>query len=72
MLFLYTLKAPATKDKYIQRLTKFLDFLGHEGTREEKARAFAVQRKCDSVYKFNCVLKFSKANVNKLIEKRWG
>jgi hypothetical protein len=25
MLFLYALKAPATRDKYIQRLTKFLD-----------------------------------------------
>jgi hypothetical protein len=28
MLFLYALKAPATRDRYIQRLTKFLDFLG--------------------------------------------
>jgi hypothetical protein len=27
MLFLYALKAPATKEKYIQRLIKFLDFL---------------------------------------------
>jgi hypothetical protein len=42
MLFLYTLKAPATRDKYIQRLTKFLDFLGYTGTKEEKARAFAA------------------------------
>jgi hypothetical protein len=37
MLFLYALKAPATKEKYIQRLTKFLDFLGYQGTKEEKA-----------------------------------
>jgi hypothetical protein len=29
MLFLYALKAPATRDKYIQRLMKFLDFLCH-------------------------------------------
>jgi hypothetical protein len=35
MLFLYALKAPATRDKYIQRLTKFLDFLGYIGTKEE-------------------------------------
>jgi hypothetical protein len=27
MIFLYALKAPATKDKYIQRLAKFLDSL---------------------------------------------
>jgi hypothetical protein len=29
MLFLYALKAPATKEKYVQRLTKFVDFLGY-------------------------------------------
>jgi pyocin large subunit-like protein len=38
MLSLYALKAPATKDKYIQRLIKFLDFLGCQGTKEEKAQ----------------------------------
>src|SRR5919107_2082522 len=58
MLFLYALKAPATRDKYIQRLTKFLDFLGYTGTKEEKARAFATKARADPVYAFNSVLKF--------------
>jgi hypothetical protein len=58
MIFLYALKAPATKDKYIQRLTKFLDSLGYQGTKEEKARAFAAQARADSIYAFNCVVKF--------------
>ena len=58
MLFLYALKAPATKDKYTQRLTKFLDFLGYTGAMEEKARAFAAQAKADHSYAFNSVLKF--------------
>jgi integrase len=58
MLFLYALKAPATKEKYIQRLIKFLDFLGYQGTKEEKARAFAGQANADPVYAFNAVLKF--------------
>jgi hypothetical protein len=57
MLFLYALKAPATRDKYIQRLTKFLDFLGYMGTREEKACAFAAQARADHIYAFNSVLK---------------
>lgn len=57
-LFLYALKAPATRDKYIQRLTKFLDFLGYAGTKEEKARAFATQARGDPVYASNSVLKF--------------
>ncbi len=58
MLFLYALKAPATKEKYVQWLTKFLNFLGYKGTREEKARAFAAQAKADPNYAFNSVLKF--------------
>ena len=58
MLFLYALKAPATREKYIQRLTKFLDFLGYSGTKEEKARAFATKARADPVYAFNSVLKF--------------
>jgi hypothetical protein len=58
MLFLYALKAPATKDKYIQRLMKFLDFLGYTGTKEEKARAFAAQARVDHIYAFNSILKF--------------
>jgi hypothetical protein len=58
MLFVYALKAPATKEKYIQRLTKFLDFLGYQGTKEEKARAFADRARSDPVYAFNSVLRF--------------
>jgi hypothetical protein len=57
MLFLYALAAPATRDKYIHRLTKFHDFLGYAGTKEEKARAFAIKARADPVYAFNSVLK---------------
>ena len=53
MLFLYALKAPATKDKYIERLTKFLDYLGYVGTNEEKARAFAARARADPNYAFS-------------------
>jgi hypothetical protein len=35
-----------------------LIFLGFQGTKEEKARAFAAQARADSVYAFNSVLKF--------------
>ena len=58
MIFLYALKAPATKDKYIQRLTKFLDFLGYQGTKEEKARAFPAHARADPNHAFNSILKF--------------
>jgi hypothetical protein len=49
MLFLYALKAPATRDKYIQRLIKFLDSLGYPGTNEEKAGAFADQARAGMI-----------------------
>lgn len=42
----------------MQRLIKFLDFLGYQGTKEEKARAFAAQARADPAYVFNSLLKF--------------
>jgi integrase len=69
MLFLYALKAPATKDKYIERLTKFLDYLGYVGTKEEKARAFAARARADPNYVFNSVLKFFQAKREQIDRK---
>lgn len=65
MLFLYALKAPATKEKYVQRLTKFVDFLGYQGTKEEKARAFADRARSDPGYAFNSVLRFFQSKRSK-------
>ena len=53
-----TLKAACTSDKYIQRLTKFLNFLEYAGTKEEKARAFAAQIRPDPIYALKSILKF--------------
>jgi hypothetical protein len=36
----------------------FLDFLGYQGTKEEKARALPARAKADPNYGFNSVLKF--------------
>jgi hypothetical protein len=38
MLFLYAARALATNEKYIQRLIKFLNFLGYEAWKEEKKK----------------------------------
>jgi hypothetical protein len=58
MLFHYALKAPATKEKCIQRLSKFLDYLGYPGTKKEKDRSFADRARADPVFAFNSVLRF--------------
>jgi len=62
MLLLYPPKAPSTRDKYVQRLTRFVNFLGYQRTKEDQARSFADRAKADSVYAFNSVLKFFQSN----------
>jgi integrase len=57
-LYLYSIKSPATKEKYLLRLGKFLDYLNFQGTLEDKARAFARKGKADSIWAFNGLLKF--------------
>lgn len=58
-LYVYALKAPATKAKYCQRLRAFLEFLGYEdGSLEDKARAFAAKATTDSNYAFNSLIRF--------------
>jgi hypothetical protein len=58
-LYIYAIKAPATKEKYSQRLRRFLEFTGYEQRAlEDKARAFAAKAQADNAYAFNCLLKF--------------
>jgi integrase len=56
------MKSPATKEKYLIRLRKFLHFINHdkeeEGTLEIKARAFAERGKNSDVWAFSCILEF--------------
>jgi hypothetical protein len=59
MLYIYAIKSPATKGKYLMRLEKFLDFLNLQGTLEEdKARTFAKKARNDNAWPFNSILKF--------------
>jgi hypothetical protein len=54
------------------RLIKFLDFLGYQGTKEEKARAFAVKTRGDSNCAFNSILKFFQSKSEQIDRKeRW-
>lgn len=58
-LYLYAMKSPATKEKYLMRLGKFLDFLNllERGTLEDKSRAFADRGRNDNARVFNSILK---------------
>jgi integrase len=59
-LYLFAMKSPATKEKYLMRLGKFLDFLTIQegGALEDKARAFAEKGKNDNIWAFNSILQF--------------
>jgi len=59
-LYLYAMKSPMTKQKYIGRLNKFFDFLELEGaTPEEKSKCFILKSKeNDTHWIFSAILKF--------------
>ena len=57
-LYVYAMKSPATKEKYLLRLGKFLDFVGLQGSLEDKARNFAERGTKDSFRAFNNILGF--------------
>jgi hypothetical protein len=57
-LYLYAMKSPATKEKYLLRLGKFLDFVDLQGSLEDKARNFAERGTKDPFWAFNNILGF--------------
>ena len=58
MLYIYSIKSPATKEKYLLRLGKFLDYIGLQGALEDKARAFASKGKVDGNWAFGSIIRF--------------
>jgi len=58
VLYIYSIKSPATKEKYLLRLAKFLDYIGLQGTLEDKARAFAKKGRLGGTWAFGCIIRF--------------
>lgn len=53
-LFIYTMKAPMTRDRYQTRVAKFFEFIGIEGiTIQERASNFVSKAKDDSTWALN-------------------
>ena len=70
MFFLYALTALATRNEHIQRLMKFLDFLGYTGTNDDRARAFVAQARTEPNYALNSVLKFFQSKHEQINRKQ--
>jgi hypothetical protein len=62
LLYLYAMKSPATKEKYLIRLRKFLDFVNLDesggSTLEAKARTFSIKGKNSPGWVFSRILDF--------------
>jgi integrase len=63
MLYLYAIKSPATKEKYLMRLGRFLDFVNMQEVNkksklEDKARIFAKTGRSDNAWAFNNIIRF--------------
>ncbi len=56
--YISAIKSPQTKEKYVLRLGRFLDFIKLQGSIENKTKNFANKRKEDSEWAFNSVLNF--------------
>ena len=60
-LYIYSMKAPMTRDRYQTRLAKFLDFIGMlQGgtTLEDELEPSLKKGKEDSIWALNNILKF--------------
>jgi hypothetical protein len=64
------MRPPATKEKYLMRLGKFLRFLEMQGTLEDKSRYFAGKGKHDSIWAFNSLLESLQTQKERLIGKK--
>ena len=67
-LYLYAMKSPMTRQKYIGRLNKFFDFLDIEGASpEERSKHFIMKSKeNDSPWIFSAILKFMQFQVERV------
>jgi integrase len=70
-LYLYAMKSPITRQKYLRRLDKFFDFIGIQGlTTEEKGIAFIAKARIDSSqWVFYSILKFMQFQLDR-VQKR--
>ncbi|MFL6471825.1 MAG: hypothetical protein ACJ71H_13360 [Nitrososphaeraceae archaeon] len=58
ILYIYTKIAQDTREKYMRTLTKILDFLGYQGTKEANPLVFADHAK-HTLFEINSIPKLS-------------
>jgi integrase len=66
-LFLYAMKSPVTRQKYVGRIEKLFDFLGLEGNSAEEKSKILLQsaQENGNEWIFNCVLRFMRYQLDR-------
>jgi len=57
-MFLYAIKSDETKRKYVKRIEDFFDFVGFNGTVEEKSKSFVVKARGNNSWLLSNIMKF--------------
>jgi integrase len=69
-IFLFAMNSPVTRQKYIGRFTKFLNFISlTDGTIEERCRIFVSKTRNDSTWAVNSIVKFLWAQKQRVQDK---
>ena len=61
-LFIFGFNAPSTKEKCVPRLNKFFEYIGLNGTIQEKCSAFMKQAKDQPSWALNSIIKYLQIN----------
>ena len=74
MLYLYAIKSPATKEKYLMRLGRFLGSVNMQEVSkksklEDRARVFAKTGRGDSAWAFNNIIRFTQLQKDRFNRK---
>jgi hypothetical protein len=56
--FLYAMRSPMTREKYVGRLAKLFDFLEIKGSMEERCVAFVEKARKEQDWTFQSILRF--------------
>ncbi|HKQ20519.1 MAG TPA: hypothetical protein VJS91_00640 [Nitrososphaeraceae archaeon] len=68
-LFIFAFNSPLTKEKCVPRLSRFFDFIGINGTMQEKCLTFAGKSKDQPSWALNSIIKYLQMNKNRVEKK---
>jgi hypothetical protein len=70
LIFIFAIRSPITREKYLQRIGYFFDYIGIEqGTIEERCSIFGEKAKGDINWVANNIIKYLQVHKNRVERK---